>query len=79
MPLKLNKLRWRCLRGTKELDVLLLRFLEQDYPQLNAAEQQQFAEILAWENQVLLECLQYVSDELVQAYPLLKKIFIPKT
>ena len=40
------RLRWRCRRGTREMDLLLLRFLEQGYPRLNPAEKTLFAALL---------------------------------
>ena len=40
------RLRWRCRRGTREMDLLLLRFLEQDYPRLNSREQSLFGSLL---------------------------------
>ena len=40
------RLRWRCRRGTREMDLLLLRFLEQDYPQLDARDQSLFGDLL---------------------------------
>ena len=40
------RLRWRCRRGTREMDLLLLRFLEQDYPHLNSREQSLFGVLL---------------------------------
>lgn len=40
------RLRWRCRRGMKELDELLLRFLEEDYDTGSAALQGAFAELL---------------------------------
>ena len=40
------RLRWRCRRGTREMDLLLLRFLEQDYPWLNSREQSLFGSLL---------------------------------
>jgi antitoxin CptB len=43
---ELNRLRWMCRRGMKELDVLLLRFLEQHYPAADASAQQAFAQML---------------------------------
>ncbi len=41
-----GRLRWRCRRGMKELDVLLLGYLEQHYPHTSAAERQAFADLL---------------------------------
>ena len=40
------RLRWRCRRGTREMDLLLLRFLEQDYSHLNSREQSLFGSLL---------------------------------
>ena len=40
------QLRWRCRRGTREMDLLLLRFLERDYPHLDAREQSLFGALL---------------------------------
>jgi antitoxin CptB len=43
-------LRWRCRRGVKELDVLLTRFLDNGYANLDAAERETFAALLALED-----------------------------
>jgi antitoxin CptB len=40
------RLRWRCRRGMRELDVLLLRYLEEDYPRASLADRDAFARIL---------------------------------
>ncbi|MDX1656671.1 MAG: succinate dehydrogenase assembly factor 2 [Candidatus Competibacteraceae bacterium] len=40
------KLRWRCRRGMKELDVVLLAFLERRYPQVSESEQRIFEGLL---------------------------------
>ena len=41
-----SRLRWRCRRGMKELDILLLRYLECCYDSASPQEQGVFAEIL---------------------------------
>lgn len=41
-----RKLRWRCRRGMKELDELLLDYLTQRYLQAPVAEQQAFEGLL---------------------------------
>ncbi|NLG75611.1 MAG: succinate dehydrogenase assembly factor 2 [Xanthomonadaceae bacterium] len=41
-----TKLRWRCRRGMKELDVVLERYLEQRYACAPIAEQQAFEALL---------------------------------
>jgi antitoxin CptB len=37
-PAELGRLRWRCRRGMRELDVLLVRYLERDWPTAAAAD-----------------------------------------
>ena len=40
------RLRWLCRRGMKELDVVLSRYLEQDYAAAPLQDQQQFRSLL---------------------------------
>ena len=42
----INRLRWKCRRGTLELDLLLQRFLERDYAELDAPAQHTFETLL---------------------------------
>jgi antitoxin CptB len=42
----MSRLRWRCRRGMKELDLLLVRYLEQEYPAAASADRAAFARIL---------------------------------
>lgn len=44
---ELERARWRCRRGLLELDIVLLRFMDKYYAQLNETELQQFNELLA--------------------------------
>ena len=39
--------RWRCRRGLLELDIVLQRFMDMHYTQLNTAELQQFEILLS--------------------------------
>ncbi|WP_347989165.1 succinate dehydrogenase assembly factor 2 [Methylomonas sp. AM2-LC] len=59
---ELNKLRWRCRRGTLELDILLLNYLENHFPQANADTQQGFLRLLELED---TELMQYLLGEAV--------------
>jgi antitoxin CptB len=43
---KSSRLRWLCRRGMKELDLLLINYLEKRYPSANPAEQQAFEQLL---------------------------------
>ena len=49
-----GKLRWRCRRGMKELDLLTLGYLERHYPKASAEEQQAFAALLELQDPVLM-------------------------
>ena len=42
----IGKLRWRCRRGMKELDVLLTRYVDEDYGAASAEQQQAFRQLL---------------------------------
>ena len=52
-----GRLRWRCRRGLKELDVLILPFLEQSYSNLSASLQDDFVRLMAEEDVDLLDWL----------------------
>jgi len=54
----LRRLRWQCRRGLLELDVLLVRFLEQHYSALNETEQGAFQRLLEQPDQTLLSWFQ---------------------
>ena len=43
---ELSRLRWLCRRGVKELDVVLIRYLEHGYLSASTAEQAQFQALL---------------------------------
>jgi antitoxin CptB len=45
-PAELGKLRWRCRRGMRELDVVLTRYLDRDWPRADEAERAAFRELL---------------------------------
>lgn len=51
--LKKGYLQWRCRRGTKELDVVLNRFLDNQYDDLTSSELQQFDELLNTQDTIL--------------------------
>ena len=40
------RLRWRCRRGTRELDTLLVRFFDENYLSLTAADKERFSQLL---------------------------------
>ena len=45
-PAFLQRMRWRCRRGLLELDIVLGRFIEQHYAELNAAQRIAFDALL---------------------------------
>jgi len=50
----IGKLRWRCRRGMKELDLLTLGYLERHYPTASAEEQHAFAALLELQDPQLM-------------------------
>jgi antitoxin CptB len=50
---ELGKLRWRCRRGMRELDVLLARYLDERFRSASAAEQEAFRHLLETHDTVL--------------------------
>lgn len=42
-----SRLRWQCRRGTRELDELLLGYLEARYPEAGEAEKAEFQALLS--------------------------------
>ena len=54
---QLAKLRWQCRRGTKELDMLLQRYLDSGYLLADDEEQALFAQLLQLEDDELIGVL----------------------
>lgn len=54
---QLAKLRWQCRRGTKELDLLLQRYLDLGYLQADDEEKVLFVELLELEDDELVGVL----------------------
>jgi antitoxin CptB len=50
---ELKRLRWQCRRGMKEMDALLLAWLERGWPTAEAAQREAFRALLAVEDDVL--------------------------
>ena len=50
-------LRWRCRRGMRELDLLLVRYLDRDYPVAPPAERQAFVTLLSCQDPDILALL----------------------
>jgi len=52
-----SRLRWRCRRGMRELDVMLSRFLEGGYQRLDQEARERFAALLEREDDQLWDWL----------------------
>jgi len=50
---ELKRLRWRCRRGMRELDVLMLRYLDHGWPQASESERKVFLRLLDSEDDKL--------------------------
>ncbi|WP_031435992.1 FAD assembly factor SdhE [Methylobacter tundripaludum] len=54
---ELARLKWQCRRGTKELDFLLLRYLDTGYLAADQVERDLFVELLGMEDDRLVGVL----------------------
>ena len=65
MDRKLDRLRWKCRRGMREMDILMTRFLDRGYAQLDASGQQAFEDLLDAPDQDILAwlCSDALPDE----------------
>jgi antitoxin CptB len=54
---EIPKLRWRCRRGMKELDLVLTRYLERCYPTAPEAERAAFRQVLEMQDPEILAYL----------------------
>lgn len=54
---ELAQLRWRCRRGLLELDIVLARFLEEQYGTLDATARTDFARLLRESDESLMQWL----------------------
>ena len=52
--MQISKLKWRCRKGLRELDILLTYFVEKHYNNLTNNEKELFLELLDLESQELL-------------------------
>ena len=50
----LGKLRWRCRRGVRELDVLMTRFLDESYSGLTDLEKSAFCKLLEVQDPIIM-------------------------
>jgi antitoxin CptB len=69
---EIKQLRWRCRRGSLELDLILLGYLDQRYLAADQAEQLAFQQLLGLEDVVLMRYL--MADEQVVDQSLLAVI-----
>jgi len=53
MTADVGKLRWRCRRGMKELDILLTRYVDERYGAAPPQEQQAFRRLLETQDPVI--------------------------
>lgn len=53
MDSQAKKIRWKCRRGTLELDLIFLKFYEKKYPHLSAQGQKIFEQLLDEDDLVL--------------------------
>jgi antitoxin CptB len=71
----LGRLRWRCRRGIRELDELLVRYVDERYGAAPAAEQCAFERLLDTEDTVIYEyCLGRIHPPCAEVAALIERI-----
>ena len=53
----MSRLRWRCRRGTKELDIVMNRYLQERYETASTEEQASFNALLDIEDPIIFDWL----------------------
>ena len=53
----LSQIRWHCRRGMRELDVLLMRYVDSDYLDTDPEYQKAFETLLSFQNPEILDLL----------------------
>jgi len=67
----MSRLRWRCRRGTKELDIVMNRYLQERYETASAEEQASFNALLDIEDPIIFDWLMdktQAEDENLKAF-----------
>ncbi|MBT5541392.1 MAG: succinate dehydrogenase assembly factor 2 [Gammaproteobacteria bacterium] len=52
---ELSRIRWRCRRGTKELDLLLLSYFENYYELMDDVRKKRFDQLLMLQDPVIID------------------------
>ncbi|MBK1619142.1 hypothetical protein CKO42_12000 [Lamprobacter modestohalophilus] len=68
---QIQRLRWQCRRGMLELDLLLNRFLDQRYAELDSAGSADFERLLGYQDQILQD---WLLGQAVPADPALSRL-----
>ena len=53
----ISRLKWRCRRGMRELDVLLMRYMDQVYPDADPGQREAFEALLNLQDPEILALL----------------------
>ena len=70
----LKKLRWKSRKGIRELDILLQKFLQLEYENLNQIHKEIFEELLDLETYDLLNAITGKSSYNTKYEPIIKKL-----
>lgn len=74
-----RKIRFQTRRGLLELDLLLGRFMEKEFEQLNDQELAEFVEVLEFQDQELLALINgYSETDKLNLIPMLTRIRLAK-
>lgn len=69
-----QKLRWMCRRGMLELDIWLMKYLEEAYPKASVLDQQNFSALLSEEDSDIYAWLMYHQPVKSELAEIVKKV-----
>lgn len=69
----MSQLRWRCRRGMRELDEMMLAYLDHHYLDASRSEQDAFEQLLTWQDPELYR-LFYSKDKDARYQVIIEKI-----
>ena len=72
--MSLNKLRWKSRKGIRELDILLQKFLQSEYENLDPNQRDIFEEVLDLETYDLLNAITGKSSYNIKYETIIKKL-----
>ncbi|MBH44312.1 MAG: succinate dehydrogenase assembly factor 2 [Gammaproteobacteria bacterium] len=76
--MQISKIKWRCRKGLRELDILLTYFVETEYDNLSYKEKDLFLELIDFDSQELFNILlgkEICDQKFLNLIKVIKKVY----